>query len=187
MDGHFHVLWNLQLKNDVTFTAERESGETAVVKFVSRYGLVAHKVLAVAGMALQLHYFLNINSEDDMTGGYHEGLSHRLYEGPLKMIVMEYIHEKRFKGDLYPVDVKASIRKAITTLHAEGLVHGDLRPPNVIVSEDHKALLSDFDWVGKEDVATYPLALSSQIRWHRDVEALALLKEHDIGMLEKMF
>ncbi|THH32634.1 hypothetical protein EUX98_g1567 [Antrodiella citrinella] len=173
---------------DVTFMAELKSGETVVVKFVSRYGLAAHRVLAAAGMAPQLHYFGDINGEDDMTDGYQEVLSHGLYEGPVKMIVMEYIQEKRFKGDVYPAEVKASIRKALDTLHAQDLVHGGLRPPNVVVTLEHKVFLIDFDWSGKEDVTTYPLGLSSKVPWSQGVGDLApLKKEHDIGMLETMF
>jgi serine/threonine protein kinase len=47
------------------------------------------------------------------------------------------------------------IDKVITHLHGKGYVHGDLRPPNFIVS-DGKLLLVDFDWGGKDREARFP-------------------------------
>jgi len=49
------------------------------------------------------------------------------------------------------------IDKIVTEFHAQGYVHGDLRPPNFIVN-DETLLLIDFDWGGRETEATFPQA-----------------------------
>ena len=45
----------------------------------------------------------------------------------------------------------------VARFHAKGYVHGDLRPPNFIVSGETLWLI-DFDWGGKEMEATFPEA-----------------------------
>lgn len=48
------------------------------------------------------------------------------------------------------------IDEIVSVFHAEGYVHGDLRPPNFIV-DGEKLLLVDFDWGGKEKEVMFPL------------------------------
>ncbi|KAJ7688097.1 hypothetical protein B0H14DRAFT_3670718, partial [Mycena olivaceomarginata] len=39
-----------------------------------------------------------------------------------------------------------SLTLAIETLHGKDIVFGDLRPPNVIITNDRSVQLIDFDW-----------------------------------------
>jgi RIO-like serine/threonine protein kinase len=76
------------------------------------------------------------------------------------MVVMERVECE----GAWPEDGCDQVKKAIDTLHEEGLVFGDLRPPNVLVSGG-RVFLIDFNWAGKFGEARYPRGLSSQVAW----------------------
>ena len=47
-----------------------------------------------------------------------------------------------------------------------GLVHGDLRYPNIIVGADLKPMIIDYDWAGAHQTARYPFNLDyEQFPW----------------------
>lgn len=76
---------------------------------------------------------------------------------------------------------------AVELLHAEGLVFGEMRGPNVLLRKDGEPLLIDFDWCGPEGTACYPLGVNmhSAIPWHPDVNTGTLIKkEHDWHLLK---
>lgn len=52
-------------------------------------------------------------------------------------------------GILIP-EHRKQLRTAVEKLRAEGLVFGDLRRPNVIVSDEGTVKLIDFEWCGEE-------------------------------------
>ena len=74
----------------------------------------------------------------------------------------------------------ASLEGAITALHADGYVFGDLREPNVLLVGD-KVVLVDFDWCGKEGEVRYPSdILLEKAQWHPDVmQGGLIMQEHD--------
>ena len=55
------------------------------------------------------------------------------------------------------------VRRAIALLHAENLVFGDLRTPNVLVDDGVK--LTDYDWCGVDGVDRYPFIIGDAIEW----------------------
>ncbi|KAF8433681.1 hypothetical protein L210DRAFT_3330294, partial [Boletus edulis BED1] len=78
--------------------------------------------------------------------------------GGIIAIAMEYVNGEM----LAPTSDPALQVKWITTLqgivgnmHENKFVHGDLRPPNIMVVKDEVMLL-DFDWGGKVGEARYP-------------------------------
>lgn len=80
------------------------------------------------------------------------------------------------------------VEQAIEVLHKNGLVFGDLRPPNVMIS-DGRAHLVDFDWCAQDGMGRYPVSLNDvdrDIGWHPDVKRGSVMhKHHDIFMLRK--
>ncbi len=50
---------------------------------------------------------------------------------------------------------KEKLQKALRIIHDRDLVHGDVRCPNILVSEDDIKFV-DFDHCGKEGVKRYP-------------------------------
>jgi hypothetical protein len=176
---------------NVTFFAKDSSGRKLAVKFVNRYGVEAHRVLAEKGMAPQLLYCGLLDGENDVRdlkngdgGSIQVG---GLYVGPIRMVVMEYIGED--VKEKLPEDARSQVERAIQTLHGKNLVFGDLREPNIVASKS-KVYLIDFDWAGEVGVACYPRHLSSSVKWPEAVTELELkpiTREHDLFMFNQLF
>lgn len=145
-----------------------------VVKFVTRYGEDAHKAMAEKGFAPKLLYYGPINITPDMPS-----------YGSLRMVVMEYVDGKiAFGAPKLPLNFHQDLTMAIDYCHDQGFVFGDLRMPNVMIRKDSKVQLIDFDWAGSEGEVTYPVSISSSIKWPEGVRGLELiLKQHDRDML----
>ncbi|KEP52305.1 kinase domain protein [Rhizoctonia solani 123E] len=168
------------------FEAITEDGRPIVVKFAQVYNLEAHKLLASQSLAPQL-----LSLEVEPVGG------------GLAMVVME-LTGTSLDNYLDPTgpglepSARAQICKDVETaldlLHANNLVFGDLRPPNVLVVQGNNGLLRgrlvDFEWCGVEGEARYPAGMnqSKEIGWAPGaVKGSRLFKEHDRHMLDKLF
>jgi serine/threonine protein kinase len=153
------------------------------VKFADRYGAKAHDLLASKSLKLapELLYCGSPHIED----------SDPSYDS-LTMIVMEFIDGKtlaKSKMDRKTAEmVKLKIKEALNQLHENGLVFGDLRSPNVMITPAMGVRLIDFNWAGEKGQAKYPCLISPEIPWPTGVEALAEIEaDHDLQMLEKIF
>ncbi|QRV90209.1 WaaY domain-containing protein [Ceratobasidium sp. AG-Ba] len=96
------------------------SGEDIVVKFAETYNSRAHGLLAQNGLAPAILY----DGTSDPYGPRPSGLY---------MIVMEYVTglDLALLNQDIPSCVKEDVQRAITLLHSENMVFGDLRRPNV--------------------------------------------------------
>ena len=172
---------------DVTFLAKviSPSDRKLVIKFVDRYGVEAHQLLADAGMAPRLLYCGLLDGKNDAREVKSHALSSTkcggLYVGPMRMVVMEHFEGRAADGekDTWPKDLRNKVEKAIKKLHDAGLVFGDLRGPNIMFSGE-KAAIIDFDWAGREGEVRYPRHLSRSVRWPGSVEELEM-KPHPEG------
>ncbi|CUA78246.1 hypothetical protein RSOLAG22IIIB_13026 [Rhizoctonia solani] len=114
------------------YEAITKDNHTAVVKFAQSYNFKAHKLLADRSLAPKL-----LSRDVERVGG------------ELLMVVMElsstsldnYLeaHPKLGPSELY--QVQADIEMALSILHENNLVFGDLRRPNVLVIEDSDGAL----------------------------------------------
>ena len=180
---------------NVAFLAKvKSSDRKLVVKFVDRYGLEAHQLLADAEMAPRLLYcgLLDGKSDARTAGGHTQGSTklRGLHVGPIRMVVMEFVEGKTAE-EMFPLpdDAREKTEKAIRKLYDAQLVFGDLRGPNVMFSGDN-VLLIDFDWAGKVNEARYPRNLSTRVNWPRKAEELEMqpiLMSHDRFMLDQLF
>ena len=183
------------LPTNVTFIAKvKSSDQKLVVKFVERYGVQAHQLLADAGMAPRLLYCGPLDGEiniGDEAGSHAQDTSEicGLYVGQIRMVIMEYIEGDAMSEERpVPENARTQIEEAIQRLHDAQLVFGDLRAPNIMVSGD-KVFFIDFDWAGEEGKVRYPRNLSRRIRWPNAAEELEMkpiLKEHDLFMLRQL-
>jgi hypothetical protein len=170
----------------------KSSGETAVVKFVARYGAGTHQLLAVAGLAPGLHFFGSIDGRYDARNTPEDSVKEvfGLHLGPLRMVVMEYIdgtHGEALEASKRPKDTRSQVKAMIDKPHESGYVFGDLRPPNIMFSGS-KAFLVDFDWAGRYGEAFYPTELGEGITEYfegRDLEPIK--KEHDLALFDHYF
>jgi hypothetical protein len=157
-----------------------DPAQDIVVKFVDHYGEKAHRLLANAGLAPRLLYCGWPCSNNDQPSSQ-----------PISMVVMEYIDGNTLAEAKYIKDkemVQSEVWRALELLHEHGLVFGDLRRPNVMVTKDDKVKLIDFNWAGEANQAKYPSLISQEMTWPEGVEPLAMMKkEHDWDMWEKLF
>jgi serine/threonine protein kinase len=56
--------------------------------------------------------------------------------------------------------VRKEVECALDLLHTKGLVFGDLRPPNVMMTEAKEVKLIDFDWAREYGQVMYPYLIS---------------------------
>ncbi|KAF5371783.1 hypothetical protein D9758_003387 [Tetrapyrgos nigripes] len=144
-----------------------------VVKFAERYNVEAHNILANANLAPKLYY-------------------HCAVLGGCTMIVMEHIQGKmalfwEIENRKMEKTVFQDIGRAINLLHENDIVFGDLRLPNIMVLQDNRAVLVDFDWAAKQGEGRYPSMLSRAIIWPQGVKEYGRMeKEHDVYMLNAL-
>lgn len=160
-----------------------EPARDIVVKFVDRYGVRAHRLLADAGLAPALLYFgpPRLSEEEP---------SYR----SLFMVVMEYIEGQTLATAKAKMDhkvterVQSEIKRALGLLHSSGMVFGDLRSPNIMVEKSGEVKLIDFNWAGEQGQVKYPYLISKDIHWSHGVEALAIIETvHDLEMCKRLF
>ena len=141
--------------------------DSVVVKFASSYCKEAHRLLAKKSLAPDLWF---CDWVQDV--GMH-------------IVVMDYVEGSSPEMPCTDKDFVDSLREAVRTLHASEFVHGDLREPNILVSEDGRIKIIDFDWCEKVEIARYPpnINLDGNIGWHSTVERGGMVeKQHDETM-----
>lgn len=151
-----------------------------IVKYVESYHVDAHRLLADVGLAPKLNF---VSSEGDR--GFKVG--------GLTMIVMEVVPGKDLAElNSVPECVATDVCRALEILHANDIVFGDLRRPNVMAIQDEKGnvtggMLIDFDWCGKDGEAKYPPDINMKINWPEGVGPGAIMrKEHDWEMFARL-
>jgi hypothetical protein len=146
------------------------------IKFVRRYGKDVHLWCANEGFAPRLIAF------ERLPGGWY-------------MVVMEFLDtswKPIAEMARHPAGLKEKIHAAITKLHQNHMVHGDLRDTNVLVKQDGgtKFMLVDYDWAGYEGEVTYPRHVNKRKELGRPDEVedgIYICSHHDILMLEHLF
>lgn len=108
-------------------TDTSDANRKLVIKFVDAYGKDAHELLAAHNLAPKLIY-------------YGDVWPAQAASGRLKMVVMEYIKGVRLSklcadGAAVPRPVYDDVQQALKLLHDAGMVHGDIRHPNIIVAD----------------------------------------------------
>jgi serine/threonine protein kinase len=158
-------------------TPTTDTQKLVVIKFVQRYGEEAHRLLAKESLAPQLIYYGKIGVlEGDPSYGH------------LRMVVMEYIEGETLDNvtQISP-RVIGEIRHALDLLHRQGYVFGDLRRPNVMITDNGEVKLIDFDWAGFHGKSQYPLLISPNLAWPKGVEGLSIMEAwHDDDMLTRL-
>ena len=142
-----------------------------VVKFTMTYGAEAHRIAHARGSAPKLWFCERVESVG------------------MIVVVMDFVKGKQLHDDdiLSGQDLQ-TVTDTINALHNAGMVYGDLRGPNIILSDDgeadKRAMLLDFDWADKEEQAFYPPHLNMGLSWHPGVQAGGpICREHDYHML----
>ena len=133
-----------------------------VVKFTEQYGKTAHEFMEKLDMAAELLY---CSMEEEDSVGLFVVIT-RFYDcdmtAPLSDAVLQQLED------------------GLKQLHDNNLVHGDLRRPNILIDEQGRGRLIDFEWSGEAGVAFYPTRLNPNIPWPKGVEpGLRIQPWHD--------
>ncbi len=169
--------YKLRLRGYLIFLAEdmepEANAKPIIVKFTRTYSEVVHKLLASEGFAPELF------AVEDLAGGW-------------KMVVMEYLSGRSGwvmlgeKTHQERLTYKEKLKKALRIIHDRDLVHGDVRCPNILVSEDDIKFV-DFDHCGKEGMNRYPREWDHTRLREDTKEGDFMRKLHDDWMLERIF
>ena len=85
--------------------------------------------------------------------------------------------------------VLKEIKKCCQLLHSQKMVHGDLHPRNILVREDNKIALIDFEMSGLDGKKSYPENLNMKEVWHEEVlrtNPPPLAVDHDQYLLNEV-
>eukprot|EP01040_Poterioochromonas_malhamensis_P008948 gene8948-9687_t len=155
-------------------------GSELALKFSKRYCSDAHDCLSSIHLAPELFSFTTL-------------------PGSWFMIVMEFvswISLDRYYASVNPqrkMIILSNIKKALTHLHLNSFVHGDLRLNNRLVNPEGEIRIIDFEYSGRfnsSNPVRYPpfLNKSGEIQWAPGVECGGLISpEHDIFFFHQIF
>ncbi|KAE9390314.1 hypothetical protein BT96DRAFT_889391 [Gymnopus androsaceus JB14] len=124
--------------------------EKVVVKFVQQYSVDAHSMAHELGFAPRLRYAGPPYWADEIACSYQDPL----------MIVMDFVEGVPLVT-LTSADLE-SLKEKVGKLHEAGFVHGDLRPPNILMTIDGPQVI-DWDWAGKKGAAEYPSFINTSL------------------------
>jgi hypothetical protein len=107
--------------------------------------------------------------------------------GYMYMTVMEYVEGEEWYSLSHSSKYWNVLNQVIQLYHEAGFVHGDLRAPNIIIS-NQKPVILDFDWAGENGIVRYPRVLNHHdILWPDGVDVNQPIQaEHDIFMLNQL-
>jgi serine/threonine protein kinase len=143
--------------------------QPVVVKFSRCYGQDAHILLAGKQLAPE------IVCVETLAGGW-------------RAVVMKKVIGEALPSTLDDI-TRSSLKEAVQTLHNAGIVHGDLRSQNILITECSKVCILDFDWADVVGKAHYPsdINMEQSCGWHDDVTPGGVIKiEHDLYQLNKL-
>ncbi|KAG9309505.1 hypothetical protein JVU11DRAFT_10477 [Chiua virens] len=108
--------------------------------------------------------------------------------GNILGIAMDYIPNAKPLDSTGSFDDRKNWAEQLTDLmrsfHAAGYVHGDLRRPNILVGDDNRVMLIDYDWGGKEGEVFYPHShLNPQLTEQRNQSDPQIKKDDDERVL----
>lgn len=141
-----------------------EEQKRCAVKFTTRYSRKAHELMGDCAPKL-------LHCRWEPTVGQY-------------CVVTEFIDDS---GDRRPTpEGLEELRGALTNMHTSDYVHGDLREPNIVIDENGRAYVIDFDWAGKKGSVVYPIGINKDIEWAEGVKGgVQIEQKHDEEMLEK--
>jgi hypothetical protein len=177
-----HCYLDFQIQNDpihadpsrLLFVASTTSDTLIIIKFTRRYCAELHALCAKLGRAPQLLAFERLPG-----GWFGVAMEYILTAVPLRSIPKDHVKRPRWQQELQEV---------LTQFHGENLVHGDLRDTNIIVENDERVLLVDFDWGGKDGETVHPRwDLNSELQDGRTHNDLRIRKEDDERILAYTF
>ncbi|KAI6094094.1 hypothetical protein F5141DRAFT_1038270 [Pisolithus sp. B1] len=133
-------LFHARAASSYLYSAKTTDGKLIMVKLARRYSYGLHMFCADRGYAPALLGF------ERLPGGFF-CIAMELVQSALPISQFPHIEKHREWAE--------QLRELVESFHAEDLVHGDLRAPNIICDRN-RVMLIDFDCGGKEGEVSYP-------------------------------
>lgn len=154
------------------YIAKTANNEEIIIKFTNRYSIELHSFCAERGHAPRI-------------------LGFGLLPGGWFGVAMEYVSSATHPSASRRRDLLDNWRNDLTTLmrefHNAGLVHGDLREPNILC-DGEKVILVDFDWGGRVGEVSYPTSrLCDELLEGRNNTNPKITKDDDVRVLRNRF
>ncbi|KAH9041965.1 hypothetical protein EDB84DRAFT_1473900 [Lactarius hengduanensis] len=160
---------NEQADRNLYIAQLETSDDEVIVKFTRHYSIELHDFCARRGHAPTILGFGSIPGGWYVTAMVYISSSMSPSQSSLRGRLRD-----KWDNDL---------RELVKAFHDEGLVHGDLREPNMVCSGEDVMLL-DFDWGGRVGEASYPCAwLNPELLDGRESDNLRITKEDDNRIL----
>lgn len=167
----FNILkpFHNQAADRYLYLARTTDNKQIIIKFTRQYSLELHMFCADRGCAPVIFGF------ERLPGGFF-GIAMEFVQSAFPISHSPYINKHHEWAE--------QLQKLVESFHAEGLVHGDLRAPNIICDAD-RVMLIDFDWGGKEGEVSYPRSpLHTDLTIGRGSTDLKITKADDLRVLE---
>ncbi|KAI5991380.1 hypothetical protein EDC04DRAFT_3148552 [Pisolithus marmoratus] len=133
-------LFHSQAADRYLYIAETTDSKQIMIKFTRHYSYKLHMFCADRGCAPALLGF------ERLPGGFF-GTAMEFVQFAFPVSQSPYAEKHR--------EWTEQLWKLVESFHAEGLVHGDLRAPNIICDRN-RVMLIDFDWAGEESEVSCP-------------------------------
>ena len=121
-----------------------EPTQDIVVKSVERYGETAHQLLAAEGLAPNVFFFGSPHLDDERPSYRSISMVMEFFDGETLDKAKPSLNKETCEL------VQFEVEKALNLLHGKGLVFGDLRLPNIMITKAKQVKFIDFDWAGVE-------------------------------------
>lgn len=145
-----------------------------IVKFCRQYNLAAHQLLA--GDSRHTNGAPLLYATEAIHGGLWNVL---LMEKIENVLTVSAIRRLATEDRLL---IARDVAQAVETLQKEGFVHGDLRVPNVLVTQADtvvRTYIIDFEFTGREGEELYPPGLDlGRFTWVNVEDFPRVLKQH---------
>ena len=167
-------------------------GRVLIVKFTKHYCEDAHQLLAENGLAPLLYRVEVLHSGWKMIimesigwqtlHSFKENLTN-VSSGAATNNTTQLLTENQIK-----VPIRQNVNNAVTLLHENGFVHGDLRPNNILVNPAGEIRIIDFDFAGNATGSDQPfLNMNNGVHWAEGATRGGLLKRAMIPFYANQF
>lgn len=109
--------------------------------FIARFQNEARAVASLSNPHIVTIYDFGSTGPMGATGTSTYYIAMQYIEGPT---LKQYLEQKKRLGPSEAIDITTQILQGLAAAHAKGIVHRDMKPQNVLLTKDGRALVSDF-------------------------------------------
>ncbi|KAI0036087.1 hypothetical protein K488DRAFT_42040, partial [Vararia minispora EC-137] len=169
----FHIMNKSSTQPTSLLYVAQMDNRAIIVRFTQTYSCDVHAFCATRGHAP------NLLAYERLPGGWI-GIAMEFVNNPTRLAAA-FQAASPDKRQGWRVDLRALVQE----LHEEDLVLGDFRAANIVVDDQGRIMLVDFDWGGRDGRVAYPTwCLDPELTNGRLAKDLIIRKCDDVRVLE---